>query len=253
MQQSASSSLLLSHTAFARPYAAPSSSASSSSSSHPPPCCVSHYLSKDGRRLVVARSNADGVTLFDGRHQAYHHLDFWQGFPSITAEERKSQGGVRALRVRGSTAETEGSSSEQVLVLAALGQRLVVWSSASVVSTSTKAWRVHSTLSLSEDIWSVDWHADKLLLGVGDTVQLWRMAEAGGLFWRRSWSKRGPGVMSHVEFNATGSSFAACARDDRRIAVWHVSKGRDPVKGGVLLHPTEVRSFRWRGMPSSTR
>ncbi|PWN28975.1 hypothetical protein BDZ90DRAFT_135724 [Jaminaea rosea] len=261
MQQTLpTATLLLSHTAHPRSSSsihdvAPSSS-SSSSSSWSSSSSVSHCLSPDGRRLVLARSSACSIVLLNGRYEPYHHLDFWSGFPSVTPEERKAHRNVTALRVRGTTAgEAAGSDgTEQALILAALGTRLVIWSSASIASNSPKSWRIHSTLSLSDSIHSLDLHADRLLLGVGNEVQIWSMGDSGGHFWRKVWSKRGPGSMGHVEFNATGSSFAAAACGDRRIAVWHLGrrKGSEPVKGCMLAHAMEVKGFRWRGMPAAT-
>ncbi|CAO1632061.1 unnamed protein product [Parajaminaea phylloscopi] len=239
---------ILQHTCTAFP--------ASLSSAGPP---IAHHLSRDGRSLVVARAAGDEVCLFDARHDLNQVLDFWEAFPGVVEREKEAASeGIQALRVRASDSQ---SGAGEVYLLAALGNRFVAWSASLISSTSTRRWRVHSTLNLQETIHSIDLHGRHLLLGVGNSVQVWTL-EDGAHFWRRVWSKRAPNDVTHVEFNATGMSLAASSRGQSSIAVWHVAKPRtgqssgagppfEAFKSGLLRHTSPVVSFQWRGLPES--
>lgn len=210
----------------------------------------------------MARASSDEVQIFDNRNNLIQTCDFWTAFPGSTPEERSAHAtGIQAVRLRSATSTNFGSggsnaADRNVFLLATLGPRLVVWT-ASAVSTSSKKWRIHSTLHLSSDIHSVDLHNRHLLLGCGQAVQLWTLGE-GDHFWRRMWSRRGPSRIRHVEFDPEGLALAASAAGDRRILVWRIQKRRanasediPPIKSDVLVHPYEVVAFQWRGSPEA--
>lgn len=222
---------------------------------------LTYYLSRDGRGLVLARASGVDVSLFDARYEIVQTLSFWNAFPASSSHERNvSTGRIQAIRVRGNDRQ---DGTGEVFLLAALESRLVIWS-ASLISSSTKKWRVHSTLHLSETICSIDFHDGRLLLGVASSVQIWTLG-AGANFWSKVWSRRAPDLVTHVEFNTIGSSFAASARGESRLIVWHFkrSKGMTATEpsltvwpceaeaGDLLGHPQDVVSFQWRGMPDS--
>ncbi|CAO1616906.1 unnamed protein product [Jaminaea pallidilutea] len=70
------------------------------------------------------------------------------------------------------------------------------------------------------------------------------------------WSRSAPTVLRHVQFNASGTSFAASAERDSRLIVWHLRKKQSeaptPTWGGLLPHPSPVLAFNWRDPPTAT-
>ena len=67
---------------------------------------VAHFLSTDGRRLVIARAAGDQVVILDGRYQPIQTLDFAQAFErnelqsKDAAREDGKQASITCVRVK---------------------------------------------------------------------------------------------------------------------------------------------------------
>lgn len=138
-------------------------------------------------------------------------------------------------------------------IFAAVSSRIAVWAASNASSSSTKRWRVHSTLTLAGSATSLDFDSGRLLVGCGPSLQLWDLHE--GRLWRESWRVEAPRPIRLCSFNPHGTSFAACSEEDRRVIVWHIKKApmSRPKRSTVLPHASYVVDMIWRGMPDSSR
>lgn len=107
----------------------------------------------------------------------------------------------------------------------------------------------------------MDLYANRLLIGSGSVLELWTLpietsaagSSSAGLYWRKQWEKKAPGVIRDCAFSPYGGSFAACCEQDRRVIVWSIGKGREatPIRTSVLPHAGTVQEMRWRGLPDT--
>jgi WD40 repeat protein len=138
-------------------------------------------------------------------------------------------------------------------IFAAISARVVVWAASNVSSSSTKRWRVHSTLNLAGPATSLDFDSGRLLVGCGSSLQIWNLKD--GRLWRESWKVEAPRPIRLCSFSPLGTSFAACSEEDRRVIVWQIKKAplSRPRRTAILPHASYVVDMTWRGMPDTSR
>ncbi|PWN51218.1 hypothetical protein IE53DRAFT_379141 [Violaceomyces palustris] len=227
---------------------------------------IAYSQSSNSRNVIVAQASADLVCVLDGQHDFSQALPFWEAFsgskdthssircvsvgdarPGQTLDPISGNGKERFSQP--SLLAPTSSPYSSTLIAASMDHRLAVWSSS---SSSTKKWKVHSTLTVNDGvITSVHLHQGKLLLGTTESLSLWQLEESGITIWRRVWTAACPCPIRIARFSPEALSFAAVTESGRNVLIWAMDR-KDPNQPRLLqrlIHSRQISDFDWRSPP----
>ncbi|KAI0756586.1 RAVE protein 1 C terminal-domain-containing protein [Daedaleopsis nitida] len=135
------------------------------------------------------------------------------------------------------------------LVAASLGHRVVVWSLSGI---QNDYWRVHSSLSLSEDqqVSALDCISGLLAVGTRSSLSVYTLILENDLpTWSLKWSSTVP-TLSRVRFSPSLMYISTTSLRDNEVRVYLTTTGRQTQR---IPHPRPVTDLIWRNSPTSSR
>lgn len=218
------------------------STRTSSRQQPPPPNNVSYLAGREARDAIIAQASFDQVCILSRDQRFDQALPFWDAFSG-------SQGTDRCV-----TCIAVGLSADrdQILLAAAMDHRIAVWYAPASSSTSSRKWKVHSTLTVNEGVvTTLDIINGQLLTGTTTSLALWRLDSSNIPIWRRFWIKSVPAAIILAKFSPDATSIAAVAQDGQNVLLWQYQPraSKSPVLSQRLYHARPVTDLFWRQPP----
>ncbi|PWY97308.1 hypothetical protein BCV70DRAFT_202960 [Testicularia cyperi] len=199
----------------------------------------------DTRDGLTAQASFDQICILSRDQRFAQALPFWDAFSSSEDTERD----ISCVCV-GTLTNTTGS---EILVAAAMDHRIAIWSSSATTSTaSSRRWKVHSTLMISDGpITCIHLVHGNLLVGSSCSLSLWRLENTDIPIWRRFWSKPTPVSVHLARLSPDASSFAATLQGGQHVLIWQYQprSSRLPCYQQRLFHPYPIANLLWRQPP----
>ncbi|GAK61863.1 wd repeat protein [Moesziomyces antarcticus] len=197
---------------------------------------------RQARDSLTAQASFDQVCILSRDQRFDQALPFWDAFSGSQDFDRC----ISCIAI--------GLSADQdhILLAAAMDHRIAVWYAPATASSSSRRWKVHSTLTVQEGVvTTLDIVNGQLLSGSTSSLVLWRLDSSDIPIWRRFWTRSVPAPIALARFSPDATSIAAIAKGGQNILIWqHQPRStRPPVLQQRLYHARSVNTFVWRQPP----
>ncbi|KAF9566167.1 hypothetical protein CPC08DRAFT_733774 [Agrocybe pediades] len=189
-----------------------------------------------GQDAFLLYPSADAVIILNAHTLALVRvLAFWEAFPGLMHTKEA----ICCISV----------DSGMKLIVAAMKSRLAAWS---LSDTETGAWRIHSTLVLSDDqqVTSLDNKAGLLAVGCNKELSVYTLVLENDLpTWSKKWTASTP-TPSILNFAPSLRYIATASKKDTTIRLFSTTSGRQTQ---AIPHPRSVVKISWRRYQASSR
>lgn len=234
------SQVVLGTTDFA--YSQPERSASEASQQQSPSNNVCYLAGSETRDSIIVQASFDQLCVLSRDQRFDQALPFWDAFSGSHGTDRC----VTCIAVGLSAGQ------DQIMLAAAMDHRIAVWSAPASSSSSSRRWKVHSTLTINESlVTTLDVVNGQLLAGTTASLALWRLDTFDIPIWTRFWTKTVPAAISLAKFSPDATSIAAVAQHGQNVLLWQYQPraSKPPVLSQRLYHARPVTSILWRQPP----
>ncbi|SPO20473.1 related to RAV1 - Regulator of (H+)-ATPase in vacuolar membrane [Ustilago trichophora] len=203
---------------------------------------VSYLAGRDARDSLIVQASFDQVCILSPHQRFDQALPFWDAFSG-------SQGTDQCVTC---TAVGLSTDPDHILLAAAMDHRIAVWYAHASSSTSSRKWKVHSTLTINDGVvTTLDIVNGQLLTGTITSLALWRLDSSDIPIWRRFWTKSVPAAILIAKFSPDATSIAAVAQAGQNVLLWQYQPRatKPPVLQQRLYHARPVTNLFWRQPP----
>lgn len=203
---------------------------------------IGYLAGRELRDGITVQTSFDQVCILSRSQRFEQALPFWDAFSG-------SQDTDACISC---TAVGLSEDHDEILLAAAMDHRIAVWNAPASSPTSSRKWKVHSTLTNNDGvITTLDIAKGQLLVGTTTGLAIWRLDSSDIPIWRRSWAKSAPAAISIAKFSPDATNIAAVAQGGQNVLLWQYQPraSRPPSLQQSLYHARPITGLLWRHPP----
>ncbi|KAF8500659.1 WD repeat-containing protein [Hysterangium stoloniferum] len=191
------------------------------------------------RHSLLLYASADTLVVLDARELSLLRiLAFWEAFPASYSTKGKLKVVVTDAGLK--------------LIVASMGSQLAFWSvSESAARKSSITTKVHSTLSLGEEVTAADCKSGLLAVGTATTLSVYTLTLQNDIpTWIKKWEAAVP-MLSQILFSPSLTHIASISSKHGNLVRLHLTAL--PQETQTIRHPRPLVRLIWRAPKSHSR